>query len=75
MPDRMRESMTRDEAIKARALARVRPAPGLCATCQHLQLIESAQSVFVLCELSRRDPGMPRYPRLPRLECPGHAPD
>jgi hypothetical protein len=31
-------------------------------------------SVFVLCEASRTDPSLDRYPRLPVLRCHGFAP-
>ena len=46
--------------------------PGLCATCVHVRLIESAKgSSFVLCTLSDMDPQFPKYPRLPVLACRG----
>ena len=45
---------------------------GLCHTCAHHRLIESAKgSVFYLCKLSERDPRYPKYPRLPVLKCEG----
>lgn len=47
---------------------------GLCGSCAHARRIESSRgSVFVLCELSARDPAFPRYPRLPVLSCSGFA--
>jgi hypothetical protein len=50
------------------------PHTGLCSTCVHARRIESARgSIFVLCELSFSDPGFPRYPRLPVVECAGYA--
>jgi hypothetical protein len=48
---------------------------GLCDTCVHQQLVRNTRgSVFSLCRRSREDPGYPRYPRMPVLECPGHEP-
>ncbi len=49
------------------------PAPGLCAACRHVELLESARSVFVRCGLARADPRFPRYPSLPVLDCPGYS--
>jgi GNAT superfamily N-acetyltransferase len=46
---------------------------GLCATCQHVQVITSPRgSTFYLCERSRTDARYPRYPRLPVLACAGY---
>jgi len=46
---------------------------GLCADCVHARGVESSRgSVFLLCELSRRDPRFAKYPRLPVLSCPGY---
>lgn len=45
------------------------PAPGLCASCRYLELIESRHSVFVSCGLAPQDPHYRRNPRLPMLEC------
>lgn len=48
---------------------------GLCATCQHARLIESAKgSQFLLCQLSQSDQSFPKYPRLPVLTCRGYTP-
>lgn len=67
-----------DRRRRARTLARLAarsgPAPGLCAGCAHLELIESPRSVFVRCGLAREDPRLPRYPALPVLDCPGYSP-
>ena len=53
-----------------------RPAPGLCDSCRHQQLVPNTRgSVFSLCERSRTDPAFPRYPRLPVLSCPGFEPE
>jgi len=49
-----------------------RDAASLCHHCEHMRRVESSHgSVFILCELSRRDPNFPKYPRLPVLRCPG----
>lgn len=46
---------------------------GLCESCVHSRRIESAKgSVFWLCELSKHDPRMKKYPPLPVLSCPGY---
>ena len=46
---------------------------GLCAACRHRRPVESAKgSTFLLCRRSETDPGYPRYPRLPVVECPGY---
>jgi hypothetical protein len=46
---------------------------GLCATCVHVRRVTSDRgSVFYLCELSKVDPALPKYPRLPVLECSGY---
>ena len=47
---------------------------GLCASCLHCTKVESSRgSVFLLCELARRDMRFARYPRLPVLSCPGYV--
>lgn len=55
-------------------LARLAAHPGLCATCQHLNLLASPRSVFVRCGLAVADPAFPRYPPLPVLHCRGYRP-
>jgi hypothetical protein len=46
---------------------------GLCATCQHMrQRTSDRGSVFYQCQLSASDPGFPKYPRLPVLQCRGY---
>jgi hypothetical protein len=46
---------------------------GLCGSCVHARTIVSSHgSTFYLCRLSEVDPGFPRYPRLPVLECRGY---
>jgi hypothetical protein len=53
-------------------LSRLPSHPGLCATCEHLNLLASARSVFVRCGLAATDAAFPRYPPLPVLRCPGY---
>lgn len=49
------------------------PKAGLCETCAHRRLVPNTRgSVFLLCMLSRTDPGYPRYPRLPVMSCAGY---
>ncbi len=46
---------------------------GLCADCRFMRVVESARgSKFYLCERSASDPGFPKYPRLPVLQCRGY---
>jgi len=48
---------------------------GLCADYQHARRVESARrSPFYLCQLSASDATFPKYPRLPVIQCSGHAP-
>jgi hypothetical protein len=48
---------------------------GLCADCRFMRLVESDRgSTFYLCERSAGDPGFPKYPRLPVLQCRGYEP-
>jgi hypothetical protein len=45
--------------------------PGLCATCSHAVVVRSDRgSTFVRCT----HPQLPKYPRLPVLECVGWSP-
>jgi hypothetical protein len=55
-----------------RALAELRVPAGLCETCEHLQVLASARSVFVRCGRADFDPRFPRYPGLPVTACPGY---
>lgn len=46
---------------------------GLCATCEHLQLVRTAKaSVFYRCLLSEKDPRFRKYPVLPVRTCAGY---
>jgi len=48
---------------------------GLCASCRHGSCQNTARgSEFWRCRLADRDPRFLRYPPLPVIECPGHAP-
>ena len=55
-------------------LPRVSPPPaGLCDRCRHQRVIRNTRgSSFSMCERSKTDPGFPKYPRLPVLECRGY---
>jgi hypothetical protein len=47
---------------------------GLCATCQHSRLIQSAKgSEFWLCERSKSDARFSKYPVLPVRACLGYS--
>lgn len=49
--------------------------PGLCRRCSHARRIVSGKgSVFWRCGLADEVAGWPKYPRLPVLSCPHHAP-
>lgn len=49
------------------------PEPGLCASCLHAKpILSSRNKTFIRCERSFSDPGYPRYPPLPVIECPGY---
>lgn len=46
---------------------------GLCADCQCMRRIESTRgSTFYLCQRSATDPKLPKYPRLPVIQCSGY---
>jgi hypothetical protein len=55
-------------------LARLATHPGLCAACEHLNLLASPRSVFVRCAKAAADPTFPRYPPLPVTSCRGYRP-
>ena len=47
--------------------------PGQCGTCRHAQDVPTARGArFILCRRSRTDQRFPRYPSLPRWQCPGY---
>ena len=46
---------------------------GLCHTCAHHRKVGNRKGArFYLCQRSIDDPSYPRYPVLPKLECPGY---
>ena len=50
------------------------PARGLCATCAHARIVTSDRgSEFVFCAQSTTALRLPRYPRLPVLDCVGYS--
>jgi hypothetical protein len=57
---------------KRRLLQSLTEDPGLCAACEHLQLLASKRSVFVRCGLADTDPAFLRYPPLPVRACRGY---
>ena len=45
---------------------------GLCGVCRWRRTIQSGKgSIFHLCERSKVDPMLPKYPRLPVFSCRG----
>jgi hypothetical protein len=48
---------------------KLHPPAGLCDSCRWQKVIRNTRgSSFSMC----RNPDLPKYPRLPVLECPGH---
>ncbi len=49
--------------------------PGECGVCRQARVVRSARgTTFVLCGRARVDPAYPKYPVLPRWQCPGFEP-
>jgi GNAT superfamily N-acetyltransferase len=49
--------------------------PGECGTCRQAQVVSSPRgSRFFLCLRARTDARFPKYPALPRWQCPGYDP-
>ena len=47
--------------------------PGLCASCQHAKLNATNRgTAYLRCTRAAWDSRLPRYPRLPVLECEGY---
>ena len=47
---------------------------GLCRTCRHAEVVSAARgSRFYRCLLAEEDHRYKKYPRLPVVECAGHA--
>ena len=60
----------RDVAESGRSPERPPPAAGLCPRCEHVRKVVSAKgAVFWMCEKSRSDARLPRYPAQPRMVC------
>jgi hypothetical protein len=54
----------------------ISPTAGLCATCQHVKIIQSAKgSFFIMCSLAKTDPRFSKYPVLPVIQCSGYEPN
>ncbi|HNB53065.1 MAG TPA: hypothetical protein PK530_14040, partial [Anaerolineales bacterium] len=50
--------------------------PGLCASCTHARTVQNDRgSVFWLCEASKFNPRLLKYPRLPVFKCPAYQPE
>jgi hypothetical protein len=47
---------------------------GLCRRCTHSRRIESGSATYFLCQKSRSDPNLAKYPRLPVIECHAFSP-
>jgi hypothetical protein len=53
----------------------ITPHPGLCATCQHMERMETRRGgVFYRCLLAQTDLSFPKYPSLPVRRCRGYRP-
>jgi hypothetical protein len=49
---------------------------GLCASCMHAKLnVTRRDTAYLRCTRAEWDDRLPRYPRLPVLECVGFEPD
>lgn len=49
------------------------PLIGLCASCRHVKVIQSAKgSKFVMCNLAKSDRRLNKYPSLPVIACFGY---
>ena len=50
--------------------------PGLCGRCAFVKELRSSRgSVFFMCSLADTRPELPRYPRLPVMECAEFRPN
>lgn len=48
-------------------------APGLCASCVHAKLNKTNRgTAYLRCTRAAWDASLPRYPRLPVIECAGY---
>jgi uncharacterized cupin superfamily protein len=58
----------------ASVVAKLGAHPGLCAGCAHRLLNETRRgTAYLRCGRASTDASLPRYPRLPVLECHGFA--
>jgi len=49
--------------------------PGLCAACRHAKLNETRRgTAYLRCGRAAWDDSLPRYPRLPVVNCTGFQP-
>lgn len=46
--------------------------PSLCESCEHVRVIRTARSTFLLCQLSGTNPAFPKYPPQPVVRCDGY---
>lgn len=47
---------------------------GLCPSCRHVRVLSSPKgSTFLLCQLAKADPSLPKYPPQPRMVCSGYV--
>ena len=54
------------------ALPRLGAEPGLCGVCQHAKLNQTRRgTAYLRCTRAAWDGRLPRYPRLPVLQCVG----
>ncbi|MEY9872767.1 putative cupin superfamily protein [Streptacidiphilus sp. MAP12-33] len=57
------------------ALTKLGAHPGLCLTCAHRLLNETRRgTAYLRCGRASSDGTLPRYPRLPVLDCHGFTP-
>jgi hypothetical protein len=65
--------MRRDDDVDDHVQSGNTPSFGLCDSCIHATLIQSAKgSTFTRCDLSFTDQRFPKYPPVPVLQCGGH---
>ena len=46
--------------------------PSLCESCEHMRLVQTARSRFLLCELSGSNHDYAKYPPQPIIVCAGY---
>jgi len=64
-----------DERPNAEVWRSLGATPGLCAACLHPKLNQTQRdTVYLRCTRAAWDTRLPRYPRLPVLECVGFEP-